>query len=135
MDSVLRAFRTTYKVATGMTPFKLVYGMEAVVLPIEYVIPSLRLAVHYRLSPEDSVVHRKQELLKLEEDRIYSAYVAEISQKIRQAWMTRQVKFKIFQKGDWVIMYNSRLGPHPGKLKLRYFGPYQIVEELGQGTF
>ena len=40
----------------------------------------------------------------------------------------RQVKFKIFQKGDWVMMYNSRLGPHPGKLKLRYFGPYQIVE-------
>ena len=49
--------------------------------------------------------------------------------------MVRQVKFKIFQKGDWVMMYNSRLGPHPGKLKLRYFGPYQIVEELGQGTF
>ena len=95
LDSVLWAFRTAYKVATGMTPFKLVYGMEAVV-PMEYVIPSLRLAVQHRLSPEDSVAHRKQELLRLEEDRIYSAYVAEVSQKRRQAWMTRQVKFKIF---------------------------------------
>lgn len=134
LDSVLWAFRTAYKVATGMTPFKLVYGMEAVV-PMEYVIPSLRLAIQYHLSPEDSINHRKQELLKLEEDQIYSTYVAEISQKRRQAWMTRQVKFKIFQKGDWVMMYNSKLGPHPGKLKLKYFGPYQIVEELGQGTF
>ena len=134
LDSVLWAFRTAYKVATWMTPFKLVYGMEAVV-PMEYVIPSLRLAVQHCLSSEDSVVHRKQELLKLEEDRIYSAYVADIGQKRRQAWMTRQVKFKIFQKGDWVMMYNLKLGPHPGKLKLRYFGPYQIVKELGQGTF
>ncbi len=33
------------------------------------------------------------------------------------------------------MMYNSKLGPHPGKLKLRYFGPYRIVEEVGQRTF
>lgn len=33
------------------------------------------------------------------------------------------------------MLYNSKLGPHLQKLKLRYFGPYQIVEELGQGTF
>ena len=81
------------------------------------------------------MLHRQQELLKLEEDRIHSAYVAEVSQHRRQAWMTRQVKFKIFQTNDWVMMYNLKSGPHPGKLKLRYFGPYQIVEELGQGTF
>ena len=134
LDSALWSFRTAYKVATGMTPFKLVYGIEAVV-PMEYVVPSLRLAVQHRLSPEDSILHRQRELLKLEEDRIQSAYAVEISQNRRQAWISRQVKFKIFQKGDWVMLYNSKLGPHPGKLKLRYFGPYQITEELGQGTF
>ena len=49
--------------------------------------------------------------------------------------MARQIKFKNFQKGDWVMMYNSKLGPHRGKLKLRYLGPYKITEDLGQGTF
>ena len=44
LDSALWSFQTAYKVATGMTPFKLVYGMEAVV-PMEYVIPSLRISV------------------------------------------------------------------------------------------
>ena len=44
LDSALWSFWTAFKVATGMTPFKLVYGIEAVV-PMEYVIPSLRLAV------------------------------------------------------------------------------------------
>lgn len=111
-----------------MTPFKLVYGIEAVV-PMEYVLSSLRLAVQNRLSLEDSVMHRQQELLKLEEDRIYSAYVAEISQNRRQAWMTRQVKFKIFQKG---VMYNCKLGPHRGKLKLIYFGLIRLCRSWGK---
>lgn len=125
LDSTLWSFRTAYKVATGMTPFKLVYGVETVV-PMEYVISSLRIAVQHRMSPEESVLHRQQELLKLEEDRILSAYVVEVGQQRRKSWMTRQVKFKIFQKDDWVMVYNSKLGSHLGKLK---------AEELGQGTF
>lgn len=49
--------------------------------------------------------------------------------------MNRNIKFKIFKVGDWVMLYNSKLGPHPGKLKLRYIGPYKIIQDLGQGTF
>lgn len=33
------------------------------------------------------------------------------------------------------MMYNSKLVLHLGKLMLRYFDPFQIVEVLGQGTF
>ena len=33
------------------------------------------------------------------------------------------------------MLYNSKLGPHPGKLKLRYVGPYKIEKDVGQGTF
>lgn len=96
---------------------------------------SFRVCGQHRLSPDESVIHRQRQLLKLEEDRLISAYMAEVMQNRRQAWIGRQVKFKVFQKDDWVMMYNSKLGPHPGKLKLQYFGPYQITEELGQGTF
>jgi hypothetical protein len=42
--SALWAYRTSVKSATGFTPFRLVYGMEAI-LPIECEIPSLKLAV------------------------------------------------------------------------------------------
>ena len=72
---------------------------------------------------------------KLEEDRVLSAYLAEIIQKRRQAWVNMNVKFKVIKVDDWVMLYNSKLGPHPGKLKLRYIGPYKIVQDLGQGTF
>ncbi|MCO5597252.1 hypothetical protein L7F22_051328 [Adiantum nelumboides] len=41
--SALWAYRTAYKVAINCTPFKMVYGQEAV-MPWEFVIPSLRVA-------------------------------------------------------------------------------------------
>ena len=49
LDSALWSFRTAFKVTTGMTPFKLVYGLEAVV-PMEFLVPSLRVAADSKLS-------------------------------------------------------------------------------------
>jgi hypothetical protein len=40
---VLWIYRTTCKKLTMQTPFKLVYGLE-VVVPMEYLVPSLRIA-------------------------------------------------------------------------------------------
>ena len=44
LHSTLWAFRTTYKLATGFSPFRLVYGVKAV-MPMEFAVPSLRIAV------------------------------------------------------------------------------------------
>ena len=57
LDSALWSFWTTYKVSTRMTPFRLVYGIEAIV-PIEFVVPSLRISVAQKLSSEESLQHR-----------------------------------------------------------------------------
>ena len=134
LDSALCSSRTAFKVTTGMTPFRLVYGLEAVV-PMEFVVPSLRVAADQRLPWEASLQIRQQQLNQLEEDRTVSSYVSDIIQSRRQAWVNRNIKFKIFKEGYWVMLYNSKLGPHPGKLKLRYIGPYRIEQDLGQGTF
>lgn len=117
-----------------MTPFRLVYGLEAVV-PMEFVVPSLRVATKKKLPIQESLMFKQHHLNQLEEDRATSAYVSEIIQNRMQAWVNRNIKFKIFKEGDWVMLYNSNLGPHPSKLKLRYIGPYRIERDLGQGTF
>ena len=47
--AALWAYRTTYKVTTKVTLFSLVYGVEAI-LPIEFEVQSLRVAVDERLA-------------------------------------------------------------------------------------
>ena len=61
--------RTAYKVSTGMTPFRLTYGLEAVV-PMEYIVPSLRIAIVEKWFEKESLPFRIEDLMQLEEDRI-----------------------------------------------------------------
>ena len=117
-----------------MTPFRMAYGLEAVV-PMEFMIPSLRMTIQEKLPMEKSREERIQELLKLEEDRQQSILVAEAVQKIRKAWADRHGKQKVFTKGNHVLIFNSKLGKHPGKLKLRWIGPCTIEEETSPGAF
>jgi hypothetical protein len=65
---VLRAYSTTCKKLTMHTPFKLDYGLEAVV-PMEYLVPSLRIASFTNMDETDIVQERLAKLVELEEDR------------------------------------------------------------------
>jgi hypothetical protein len=49
------------------TPFKLVYGLEAVV-PMEYLVPSLRIAAFTNMDNTSVVKERLAQLVELEED-------------------------------------------------------------------
>ena len=49
---VLWAYKTTCKKLTGQTPFKLAYGQE-VVMPMEYIVPSLKIAALTDLADEE----------------------------------------------------------------------------------
>ena len=42
----LWAYRTTVNIATGFSPYQLVYGVESI-LPVECEIPSLKLAIEF----------------------------------------------------------------------------------------
>lgn len=79
-----------------MTPFRLTYGLEAIV-PMEYIVPSLRIVIEEKWSEQESLPFRMVGLMQLEQDRIQSAYVSTVIQNQRIAWMNKNMKKKVFQ--------------------------------------
>ena len=67
IPTMLLAYRTTCKKLTGHTPFKLAYGQE-VVMPMEYIVPSLKIAAFTDMSDEETLNERLVNLVGLEED-------------------------------------------------------------------
>ena len=66
LHSVLWAYCTAYKTSIGTTPFNLVFGLDAI-LPIEFLIPTLRVATQMKLTGHE-LLERIDDLEKLDED-------------------------------------------------------------------
>jgi hypothetical protein len=122
------------KTATSFSPFQLVYELEAV-FPIEFHIPSLKLAVE--LLPDTSPL--EEQLLYLEQlneqcrDASLSNKAHKQKVKCQYDW---SVHPQIFSKGDLVLVYDQdkdSLGA--GKFKPMWFRPFIMKEVLHKGTY
>jgi hypothetical protein len=132
--SPLWAYRTSIKYATGFTPFRLVYGLEAI-LPIECEIPSLKLVVE--LLPNTSAEEEcLLYLMRLDETRHDATLVIEAQKKHVKAQYDKHVKPRIFSEGDLILLYEQdrdMLGD--GKFEAMWRGPYIIRRVLGKGAY
>lgn len=70
LDNAFWTFRIAFKVVTSLISFILVYNLDAIV-PMEMVVPSLRVAAVHRSSLKQSLSDRLTELKHLEEDKIH----------------------------------------------------------------
>jgi hypothetical protein len=64
IPTVLWAYQITCKNLTTLTPFKLVYGLEAVV-PMEYLVPNLIIASFIGMDDTSIVQDRLAQLMEL----------------------------------------------------------------------
>ncbi|XP_047261285.1 uncharacterized protein LOC124894789 [Capsicum annuum] len=65
----LLGYRTTLRTSTGITPYLLVYGTEAVILA-EVEIPSLRIIVEVEIDVTEWVKSRQKQLSLIDEKRL-----------------------------------------------------------------
>ena len=104
--SSLWAYRTLVKIATGFTPFQLVYGLK-VVLPIQCQIPSLKLVVE--LLPDTSTEEERFLYTNnLDETRRDAALANEAHKKRVKAQYDKSVHSCAFNEGDLVLTYDQR---------------------------
>lgn len=117
----------------GHTPYSLVYGSEAV-LSVEVGIPSLRITFYD--GPSNDQI--KPIALDLLPEIRGDALLRSITQKQRIArYFNRRVRQKPISVGDFVLRKIEATGKAPqlGKLSPNWEGPYQVIEQIGSGTF
>jgi hypothetical protein len=62
LHSALWAYWTSYKTSIRSTPFRMAFGLEAV-MPSEFIVLSLRIQSEYRLNESESEQARVEQLL------------------------------------------------------------------------
>nr|GFA96977.1 reverse transcriptase domain-containing protein [Tanacetum cinerariifolium] len=132
LDDALWAFRIAYKTRIECTPYKLVYG-KACHLPIELEHKAYWALKQTNFDLSVAGYHRKIQLNELNElhDHAYenSLIYKEKTKRIHDS----KIKNRVFNVGDQVLLFNSRLKIFSGKLKSCWSGPFTIAKVFQYG--
>ena len=127
---MLWAYRTTARKPTGVSPFALTYGMEAVI-HTEIGLPTVRTTASESAN-EESIV---RELDTSDELREAAAIrLASYQHRLANSY-NKRVRRRVFQPGDLVLrkVFENTADPRAGKFQPNWEGPYIVrrLEEPG----
>nr|GEU95948.1 reverse transcriptase domain-containing protein [Tanacetum cinerariifolium] len=122
-----------YKTPIGCTPYKLVYG-KACHLPIELERKAYWALKQANFNLAVTGDHRKVHLNELNELRDHAYENSLIYKEKIKRIHDFKIKNRVFNVGDRVLLFNSRLKIFSGKLKTRWSGPFTIAKAFPYGT-
>ena len=107
VPSALWSYQTSVKTSTGFTPFRLVFGKEAL-LPVEVEIPALKMLEKVVGHSKDALTERLLQLHKAKLDKMsaldhYSKMQGRALERIN-----KKIKKKGIFEGDLVLRYNIK---------------------------
>ena len=86
-------------------------------MPMEYIVPSLRIYVITELIVVGAVKETLLHLVQFEEDKFIGGYYQNVENARHKAWNDSHIKNKQFHIGDLVLLYDSKFLKNPGPSK------------------
>nr|GEV88573.1 reverse transcriptase domain-containing protein [Tanacetum cinerariifolium] len=130
LDDALWAFRIAYKTPIGCTPYKLVYRKTCHLL-IELEHKAYWALKHVNFDLQTAGDHRKVQLNELHDQAYENSLIyKEKTKRLHDS----KIKDSVFNIGDRVLLFNSRLNIFSGKLKSYWSGPFTISHVYSYGT-
>nr|GEV51558.1 reverse transcriptase domain-containing protein [Tanacetum cinerariifolium] len=130
LNDALWAFRTAYKTPIRCTPYKLVYE-KACHLPIELEHKAYWALKQANFDLAVTGDHQKVQLNELRDHAYENSLIyKEKTKRIHDS----KIKNRVFNVGDRVLFFNSRLKIFSGKLKTCWSGPFTIAKVFPYGT-
>ena len=95
-------------------------------MPMEYIVPSLKIATLTDMADEETLNERLLNLVELEEDWFVVGFHQQVQKDRKKAWHDRHIKNKAIKEGDLVLLYDSKFAWFLGKFYMHWLGPYQV---------
>jgi len=133
LEDALWAYKTTYKIPIGLSPFQLVYG-KSCHLPVEMEHKAYWALKFVNFDEKAFREQKKIQLLELQEMRLTAFESSKLYKERVKAYHDKKLLKKDFKPGQHVLLFNSRLKLFPGKLKSKWSRHFVIKKVRPYGA-